>query len=337
MNGKRSVERGKKKLSLAGKVWQQKRKIVDYIHYIGKFFSAIISIFFFIIFIFFFASFFALPVDFQIPKGNIALLSLNGIITVGDNIPSFFDSGSVSSTKVVKIIEEIKKTPEIKGVILEINSPGGSPVASSEIGNAIKDLNKPVVAVIREMGASGGYWIASAADKIFANELSITGSIGVTASQLAFPELLKEYNITYRRLVAGKYKDAGSPYKKMTNEEKALFQNVLNLTYDSFIKEIANNRNLPIEKVKELATGFVYLGKEAKELGLIDELGGRKEAIDYLEKKLNITAEIAEIKSQPGFFGALGASISKFGFSIGQGFGESIINNEKNSYFKVLT
>lgn len=327
----------KGKSNLFGSLWGQKSKFVDYFHYLGKILSALVSLFFFLIFIMFFASFFSSTSEFQIPNGNIVLVPLNGVITTGTEITSVFDSGGVSSTKVVKLLEKIKEVQEVQGVILEINSPGGSPVASAEIGQAIKDLDKPVVAVIRETGASGGYWIASATDKIYAHPMSITGSIGVVASRLAFPGLLQDYNITYQRLIAGKYKDAGSPYKEMTKEEEKLFQRILDTTYDAFVKEVSENRKLPIEKVKELATGFVYLGVEAKELGLIDELGGRKEAISYLEKELNITASIAEIKGQPGLFGALGASFKDFGYSVGRGFGDAFVKSGENSQMKVWT
>ena len=288
----------------------------------------------------FFASFFTTNLELSIPKGNIALVPLTGVITTGDSLPSLFEAEGISSTKVVKLLDKIAKKPEIKAVILEINSPGGSPVASAEIGQSIKELKKlniSVIAVIREVGASGGYWIASTADKIYAHELSTTGSIGVIASRLAYPGLLQEYNITYQRLISGKYKDAGSPYKEMTGEEQKLFQQVLDITYDAFVNEVSINRNLSVEKVKELATGFVYLGSQAKTLGLIDELGGRKDAIKYLEQELNITAELAEVKSQQGFLGSLGASVENFGFSIGQGIGSSFVRSGEESYFRVRT
>ncbi|MBI4919071.1 signal peptide peptidase SppA [archaeon] len=323
--------------SIASSIWQKKGKIIDYFHYLGKIVSTLVSLFFFLIFITFFASFFSSSSEYSIPAGNIALIPLTGVIMTGTDGASMFSEEIVSSTRIVKLLEEIKNREDIKAVILEINSPGGSPVASAEIGQAVKDLGKPSVAVIRETGASGGYWIASTANKIYAHEMSITGSIGVVASRLAFPGLLKDYNITYQRLIAGKYKDAGSPYKEMTKEEEKLFQNILDKTYEVFVKEVSTNRNLPIEKVKELATGFVYLGSEAKDLGLIDELGGRKEAVAYLEKELNITAELAEIKSQGGLFSSLGASIKDFGFSMGQGIGNSFVKSGENSYFKMQT
>ncbi|MBI3883795.1 MAG: signal peptide peptidase SppA [Sphingobacteriales bacterium] len=177
-------------------------------------------------------------------------------------------------------------------MLFEINSPGGSAVASEEIANAVKKANKTTVAWIREIGTSGAYWVASSSGHIVANRVSITGSIGVIASYLEFPGLLEHYNITYQRLVSGKYKDIGSPFKEMTPEEKAIFQQNLDTIRDYFVSEVAKNREMSKKDVDKIANGVFYLGAQAKELGLIDELGGKDEAINYIEKKDGIKAEI---------------------------------------------
>ena len=127
------------------------------------------------------------------------------------------------------MIDSAKKDVRIKGVIFKINSPGGSVVGSKEIGNAIKKLGKPSVAVIREVGASGAYWVASSADVIIADELSITGSIGVISSYLQFSKIMEEYGITYERLVGGEHKDMGVPYKQLSKEEQIIMQKKINI------------------------------------------------------------------------------------------------------------
>ena len=132
--------------------------------------------------------------------------------------------------------------------------------------------------------------------------MSITGSIGVKTGGFDISGLMQDYNVSYRRLVAGELKDAGTPYRKMTTKEEELFQKLLDDLHTEFIQTVAENRKIPEEKVKEVATGFVYLGVEAKKLGLIDEFGGRKEAIEYLEKNLNITAKPVEYKEPVSFF-----------------------------------
>ena len=155
--------------------------------------------------------------------GNVAYIPVWGTITVGGQ-SSFLAQEEATSEKLVKFIEDADEDPLIKAIVLDINSPGGSAVASDEIASAIKRAEKPTVAIVREVGASGGYWVASSTDHIIANRMSIVGSIGVISSYLEFARLLENYNITYQRLVAGKYKDMGTPFKELTEEEESILQ-----------------------------------------------------------------------------------------------------------------
>lgn len=292
----------------------------------------IVSIGISILLLFFFGtiffSFFSSLIPESLAIGNVAVIPIEGVIsTDGDNwMPA------IKSSSIVEQIEKADKNTEIKAILLEINSPGGTPVATDEIANAIKAANKTTIAVIRETGASGAYWIATAADKIFANRMSVTGSIGVTASKLEFGGLLADYNITYRKLTAGRLKDAGTSLREMTPEEKELFQHLLDDLHNEFIKAVAANRHLPEEKVRELATGFVYLGSQAKELGLVDELGGKKEALKYLEKTLNITAEPVEYKEHKGFLAELSGLTAQNFYQIGKGIGSTFTTDTKVSF-----
>ena len=262
-------------------------------------------------------------VDIGSLNGNVALISIDGIIA-GSSDGYIFESVS-ASTDIVKLIEKADKNPKIMAIILEINSPGGSPVASEEIANAVLKTNKTTVAWIRDIGTSGAYWVASASDHVVASRASITGSIGVIGSYLEFPGLLEEYNITYRRLVAGKYKDIGSPYKEMTSEEQALFQQMLDGLRDYFASEVAKNRKMSKKDVDKIANGLIYLGTEAKELGLVDELGGKDEAIRYIEAKENIKAEMAEYEKEKGFLKLLSGVIKENSFFVGKGIGSSLL------------
>jgi protease-4 len=253
--------------------------------------------------------------------GNIAVIPIEGMITTNDEglMP-----GTKSST-TVNLLEEAQKNDEIKAIILEIDSPGGTPVATDEIATAVKNANKTVLSVIRESGASGAFWIATAADRVYANRMSVTGSIGVQASRLEFGGLIADYNITYRQLTAGRLKDAGSRFRDMTPEEQQLFQRMLDNLHTEFIRTVAQNRNLPEDYVRGLATGFVYLGAEAKELGLIDEIGGKKEALKYLEQTLNITAEPVEFKEHKTFFDSLSSFTSEQARQLGKGIGSTLM------------
>jgi len=261
-------------------------------------------------------------------EGNVALISVKGVIT-GDESGGLIDQTTTASSSIVKLIKEAEEDPGIKAIVLEINSPGGSPVASDEIATAIKNTDKPTVAWIREIGTSGAYWIATATDHIIAHKLSLTGSIGVRASYLEFSGFLKRYNVTYQRLVAGKYKDTGSPFKQLTPEEETLLQAKINKIHEAFIKEVAQNRNLPEDTVRELANGMFYLGEEALTYGLIDEVGGREEVTEYLEKTLNTSITYKEFKEKKSLAELLAGIVSNHGYAVGQGIMNTMITTQQ--------
>jgi len=245
-----------------------------------------------------------------IGRGNIAVIPIKGVIT-SESGSSILSAPGASSTEIIKLIEKADNDPSVKAIILEINSPGGSAVASDEIGQALKSTDKLKVAWIREIGTSGAYWVASACDEIVANRMSITGSIGVIASYLEFSGLMHEHNVSYERLVAGKYKDVGTPFRKLTPEEKDMLQQQLDSIHDFFIQEVSINRGLDIDTTRELATGFFYIGSDAKEKGLVDILGGKKEAVSYIENKLNIKSKIVEYKKKETLLALFSGIIAK--------------------------
>lgn len=236
----------------------------------------------------------------ELDTSDVAIIKVRGVLTVDRN-PGYL-TDYASSTDLVNVIKEAARNPAIKAVIFDINSPGGSPVATDEIAQAIKSMNKTSIAVIREVGASGAYWIATACDVVYANRMSITGSIGVTASYLEFSGLMERYNVSYERLVTGEFKDMGTPFRELSEKERDMFMKTLNKMNEYFIFEVSKNRNLPIEKVKELATGQIYLGVEAKELGLIDYLGNLDDAMNYLTQNYNLSNKATVFQSQRSIF-----------------------------------
>lgn len=275
-------------------------------------------------------------IDVESLGGNVALVPIEGVILSSDDSEFLFESVT-NSQDAVEFIEKADKNPSIKAIILEINSPGGSAVASEEIANAVRKTNKTTVAWIRESGASGAYWIASASDYIIANRVSITGSIGVIASYLEFPGLLERYNVTYQRLVSGKYKDIGSPYKEMTPEEKAIFQENLDSIRDYFVSEVAKNRNLNKKDVDKIANGLFYLGAQAKDLGLVDEMGGKDEVIAYIERKEGIKADVVEYKKEETLFDVLSKVLSRQSFFAGKGIGSALLDRKIASTVSIST
>jgi len=265
----------------------------------------------------------------EMGNGNIAIISVDGVIIAG-NSESFLGPGIASSTDIVELIDQAADNPQVDAILIEINSPGGSAVASDEIGQAIKKANKTTVAWIREVGASGGYWVASACDVIVANRMTITGSIGVISSYLEFSGLLDDYNVTYQRLVAGKYKDIGTPFRELTEEETEILQSELDLIHDFFIQEVAQNRDMSEKEIREIADGLFFTGYEAHQMGLVDILGGRDEAVLYIEEKLGIEAELVRYEMEASLFDILAGVFYKGSFFTGQGFASEIMRPRFN-------
>jgi protease-4 len=259
--------------------------------------------------------------------GNTVIIPITGVITgEGDN--SLFGSGGISSTDIVNQIKDAENDDTIKAVIFEINSPGGSPVASHEIAKAIKNMTKPNVAFIREVGASGAYWAASSCDYIIADELSVVGSVGVLSSYLNFYEIMDRYNITYERLVAGEYKDIESQYRQMTPEERKIVEFKLQTMHEFFLNDVATSRNLSRQQRSEVSSAMYYLGLESIDLNLIDQFGGEEEARLHLQTSLGIPIETYRIEQSRGFFDLLTSASAEHGFQVGRGLGQTLVESQ---------
>ena len=214
------------------------------------------------------------PISGDLINNGIAVIKIEGPILLSSSA-SLFGTDSTSSDEIIANLEKAENNNGVKAIILEINSPGGTVLASKEVADKVKSIQKPTIALIREVGASGAYWIASSSDLIIADELSITGSIGVISSYLQFSGLLDNYNVTYERLVTGEFKDLGTPYKELTPAERNLLMSKLNIIEAKFVSDVAKNRKMKVEDVQKLADGSFYLGIEAKQNGLIDLTGNK--------------------------------------------------------------
>lgn len=178
-------------------------------------------------------------------------------------------------------LDQVLADDMVKAVVLRVNTPGGSVVASDEIYEKIVELKQHGKKVVVSMGstaASGGYYISAPADKIYANRATLTGSLGVIFSFYNFAELADKYGLSEVVIKSGRYKDIGSPLRAMAPEEKEIFQKLVDESYQRFVDIIAKGRNMPRERVLQLADGRVYSGLQAQSLGLVDELGDLEEA-----------------------------------------------------------
>jgi len=190
------------------------------------------------------------------------------------------------SSEIEEMLRAAATDPTIKGLLVDIESYGGGPVAGDEIASAIRRFGKPSAAVIHEIGASSGYLAAAAADIVFASEDSSVGSIGATGSFIDQSKKNEKEGITYHQLSSAPYKDTFSPDKPLTEAERALIMRDIKISHDNFVRLIAEYRNQPIEKIAAVADGSTMMGKSALEAGLIDEIGGTEEALGYLEQAI---------------------------------------------------
>ncbi len=197
----------------------------------------------------------------------------------------------VSSEDLLYYFSQAEKDNKIKAILVEVDSVGGSPVAGEEIANIIKESTKPVVAYIRQIGASASYWAITSADQIFASKNSDVGGIGVTSSYLDYTGQNAQKGLTYIQLSSGKFKDAGNSDKKLTEEEKELFMRDLKIIHANFVEAVSENRNIAIDKVWAIADGSTVLGEKAVELGLVDQIGGYFEAKKYIKNLIGESVE----------------------------------------------
>ena len=190
---------------------------------------------------------------------------------------------------------------QIKAVVVRIDSPGGTVGASEEIYREIKEANtkKPVVCSLGNLAASGGLFASQGCEKIVTNKGTITGSIGVVMMLPNVSTFLNGLGVGMNTIKSGEFKDAGSPFKQMTEADKQVFQSVVMLAYEQFVSVIADSRGLPIENVKSFADGRVILGEEARRLGLVDEFGGIREAARIALKKAKTDLGLEDVDAEP--------------------------------------
>ena len=211
---------------------------------------------------------------------NIAVLPVEGAILPYYGLADF---DLVITPEVVEaFMDTAEQEAGIDAVLIEINSPGGTPVASQRIAERFRNSSLPVVGLIGDIGASRGYMVAAATDVLVASPMSNVGSIGVNMSFLEESEKNKEEGITYVQLTTGQYKDTGSPNRPITDDEREKLQADLEVIHDEFVNIVSEYRNMTVAAVEEIADGATMPGARALEVGLVDALGGRAEARELL-------------------------------------------------------
>lgn len=225
-------------------------------------------------------------------RRRIAIVDIEGQIVAGENGSSIFGNVVAGSETIMSQIRKAAADRSIKGLILKINSPGGSSPASEAIYREVlrfrEETGKPVLAVMGDVAASGGFYIAVGADEIYANPATITGSIGVIMQFANYEDLYQKYGVEMTTIKSGKYKDIGDSARDLTREEHEMLQLIVNQIYQRFVRAVMSGRKLSEERVLELAQGQIYTGIQAKKLGLIDYLGNFYDAVNYFSNKINV-------------------------------------------------
>ncbi|WLR46653.1 signal peptide peptidase SppA [Halobacillus litoralis] len=237
---------------------------------------------------------------------RIVELNLEGaIIDNPSTNPNPFGGGGYQHDRFMKKLEAIKEDASIKGVHLYVNSPGGGVYESAEIHDKlleIKEAGKKIYVSMGNMAASGGYYVSAPADRIFASNDTFTGSLGVIMESINYQELANEYGVKFNTIKSGEFKDIMSPTKEMTEADREILQTLVDESYQQFVNVIVEGREMSESRVKELADGRIYSGKQAVENGLVDEIGFREDTLKALKKEIGGDPQVFQYKNTMGSF-----------------------------------
>jgi protease-4 len=223
--------------------------------------------------------------------------------------------GGARTADWIELVRRLRESKRVPAVVLDIDSPGGSATASDDMFLALERLaaKKPLVAAVRGVGASGSYLAALAASTIVAQPNAVVGSIGVISASPRLPRLLDRLGVSVTETRAGRLKGAGAPWRDDTEDELAKEQAIVDAFYDAFVGRVAAGRRMPGERARELATGEVWLGREAQALGLVDEIGDLERAVEIAARAAGVPAKSATVHLRRPFFERLAG---RFGTSL---------------------
>ncbi len=254
----------------------------------------------------------AVPVSGPVAGPTVAIIEIAGTITSGRS-SGFGATATAASGDIIPLINQAALDSDVSAVVLHVNSPGGGVVASDEIYQALEALRIPIVVQMGDLAASGGYYLSMAADHLIATPNTLTGSIGVISTFPAAEEFLEKVGVEFTIIASGEVKDFGSPYRSMDPDEREYWQGVINEVYQGFVEIVADGRDMTENEVLELADGRVFTGRQALELGLIDEVG-------YLDDAIAKAAELGGIEGEPRVVRF--QKYSPFGTLLGETFGD---------------
>lgn len=264
---------------------------------------------------------------------NVARVSVEGPIVrrASGTLPTRPVFGTADD--IVEQIETADADEAVRALVVELNTPGGEVVPSDDIRRAVEDFEGPTIAYATDTCASGGYWIASGCDYVVAREGSIVGSIGVIASRVTGEGLLDRLGLTYERLVAGEYKDAGVPLQEMDEADREYLQGIVDNYYQAFVDRVAEGRDLDEAEIRD-TEARVFLGEDALERGLVDELGAEDVVADWIEAEIDESAEFQEFEPERGVTARLGLGAERVAYALGAGISNTLVDDRDATGFE---
>lgn len=268
-----------------------------------------------------------------LPDYNVAEVEVSGPIVrdSGGMLPS-----SPTTTPADDIVEQIERADRdgnAEVLMLKLNTPGGEVVPSDDIRRAAMAFDGPTVAYTNDLCASGGMWIASGCDELWARDASLVGSIGVRFSQTRFDEFADEYGINYERIVSGEYKDSlGAPFKTLEEREREYLQGLADDWYDEFVDRVADGRGMDETAVRD-TEARVYLGEDALEMGLVDDLGDAEAVEAHVEELIGKPVSVAEFEPERRLTVRLRGVATSMAYAFGRGVGGAV--SEEGSGFEL--
>ena len=250
---------------------------------------------------------------------NTAKVSVSGPIARDRGRPSpLSGGGGVVADEVVEQVEAADDDEAVAALLVELNTPGGEVVPSDDIRRAVADFDGPTVAYATDLCASGGYWIASGCDELWARDGSLVGSIGVVGSRPNASGLADRLGISYEQFTAGEYKDAGVPLREIEDDEREYLQSLIDGCYEQFVETVSEGRSMDPETIRE-TEARVYLGPDALDIGLVDALGVEDDVEARIEDAIGETVAVREFTPERGLVDRLGIGAERVAFAAGSG------------------
>ena len=253
------------------------------------------------------------------PEYNVAEVAVEGPITrdgSGSTVPP--SAGGAGADDIVEQIERADEDSTVEALLVKLNTPGGAVVPSQDIRLAAERFDGPTVAYATDTCASGGYLVAAGCDELWARKGSIVGSVGVVGSRVNIADLADRLGVSYEQLTAGRFKDAGTPLKEFEEEEREYLQSIVDGYYDQFVGDVVEGTALDEETVRD-TEARVYLGSEAADRGLVDELGTRDDVEEYVSERIGDDTVVEEFEPQQGLTDRLRTGAQRTAYAFGAG------------------